>query len=67
MDATIQHLLSELTTQKKTLKSSLKEQKFQDALALDRLRDLERDISEAQQRIAYGVALDLDIERDLLG
>ena len=60
----IADVLTQLRSERATLKATIKEQKFQDALALDRLRDEQRDRQELEDRLKYDLALQLDIERE---
>ena len=60
----ISDVLTQLRSERATLKATIKEQKFQDALALDRLRDEQRDRQELEDRLKYDLALQLDIERE---
>ena len=56
--------LSQARVERNTLKAAIREQRFLDALALDRLRDQQRDAQERAARIQYELALQQDIERE---
>ena len=60
----IADVLTQLRTERNTLKATIREQRFLDALALDRLRDEQRDRQELEDRLKYELALQLDIERE---
>ena len=56
--------LARVSALKAELKAKLKEQKFQDALAQDKLRDAQRDLQEARDSLKAELALQDDIKRE---
>ena len=56
--------LARVTALKLDLKAKFKEQKFQDALAQDRLRDAQRELQEVRDSLKYELALQDDIKRE---
>lgn len=61
---TLSDTLSQLRVDRTTLKASIREQKYLDALALDRQRDIQRDILETEAKLKYDLALQQDIARE---